>query len=247
MKTAGETSPFFRFMEKIRLSPRLQTIADMVEPNACIADVGTDHGYLVIRLLQDGAISDAVATDIRPGPLSRAESNARESGTTGIRFCLCDGLSAVSEDEADTIIIAGMGGENIAGILERAPWTKNRKRLLLQPMSRPEELRRFLSRSGYCIKEERLTEDGGKIYSVIRAEGGSPRLFNEAEYYTGIYDMVASQPLFSTFLERLIEKTEAALRGVSRSEKETDVSRAAHLRLVLTQLLEMREHFDKGI
>ena len=234
-------------MEKIRLSPRLQTIADMVEPCARIADVGTDHGYLVIRLLQDGKAASAVATDIRPGPLSRAEENARAYDVSSLRFCLCDGLDGVSEEEVDTVVIAGMGGENIAGILARAPWTRNQKRLVLQPMSRPEELRRFLAQNGYGITEERLTEDAGKLYSVIRAEGGQPRSFKEAEYYTGLYDMVSREPLFGRFLSGLIEKTELALKGVSRSEREVDIERAAHLRLILLQMQEMREFYDKSI
>ena len=232
-------------MESVRLSPRLETIADMVPSEARLADVGSDHGLVPIRLILDGRISSAIASDIRPGPLTRARNNAREYGADHIRFVLCDGLSGISPDETDTIVIAGMGGETIASILEAAPWVRDGKTLILQPMSRPEVLRRELARLGIRIGEERLAEERGKIYTVIGARGGEPLVLSEAEYYAGPFALLAREPLYARLTERLIEKTGAALDGLSRSEERADPVRREHLRTVYGQLLRIRARLSE--
>ena len=105
--------------------------------------------------MQNGVAVSAVATDIRPGPLSRAEALRRELGIASMRCVLCDGLEGVAPHEADTVIVAGMGGENIAEILYKAPWTASETLLLLQPMSRPEALREALNVSGIAVHNGR--------------------------------------------------------------------------------------------
>ena len=139
-----------------KLPPRLAAIAALVPDGARLADVGTDHALLPIRLLLDGKIQSAVATDIRPGPLSRAKENAYAAGVQDLSCVLCDGLTGVSPDSADTVVIAGMGGENIAAILRAAPWACRNTLCILQPMSRPEELRAALPSLGLTIRAERL-------------------------------------------------------------------------------------------
>lgn len=131
-----------------KLPPRLAAIAALVPDGARLADVGTDHALLPIRLLLDGKIQRAVATDIRPGPLSRARENAYAAGVQDLSCVLCDGLTGISPDSVDTVVIAGMGGENIAAILRAAPWACRNALCILQPMSRPEELRAVRRRSG---------------------------------------------------------------------------------------------------
>ena len=105
-----------------KLPPRLAAIAALVPDGARLADIGTDHALLPIRLLLDGKIQSAIAADIRPGPLSRAKENACAAMVTNLSCVLCDGLTGISPDSVDTVVIAGMGGENIAGILRAAPW-----------------------------------------------------------------------------------------------------------------------------
>ena len=218
----------------------------MVENGVRLADIGTDHGYLVIRLLQDGIVSGAVAADIRPGPLSRARENVREAGAEGVSFRLCDGLAGISPEEADTIVIAGMGGETIAGILDRAPWTKMDKQLLLQPMSRAEILRKFLAENGYRILEERIVEDAGKLYSVLRAVGGESEAYNESEYRVGRYDLICRERLFLPLIEQQEKKISTALKGLAISDREEDQARRQYLGLVLSQLMEMREKYAES-
>ena len=98
-------------MRRLELSPRLQTVADLVRPGARVADVGTDHAYLPAALLLEGRIPFAIAADLRQGPLERARATVREYGLTGkAAFRLCDGLRGIRPDEVDAIAIAGMGG-----------------------------------------------------------------------------------------------------------------------------------------
>ena len=105
----------------MELSPRLRSVAGLVPPGARFADVGTDHAYLPVWLLQQGIIEHALVSDLRPGPLDRARSTAARYGLAErMEFRLCDGLSGIAPAEADTIAIAGMGGETIAAILAGA-------------------------------------------------------------------------------------------------------------------------------
>ena len=233
-------------MDKITLSPRLDAIAALVPNGARIADVGTDHALLPVKLLLSGRCSSAVATELRPGPLSRAKSNAEKYGVEKIRFILCDGLEEIRPGEVDTVIIAGMGGENIAGILERAPWTNDGVTLLLQPMSRPEELRRFLCSAGFEITSERLVMDSGRIYSVICARGGEPASYTEAELYTGRYEQISGEALFLPLLSGWEEKFGTALNGLARSGKEEDAGRRAKLSTVRKQIAEMKRRYTEG-
>lgn len=133
-----------------RLGNRLALCASMVREGTKLADVGTDHAYLPIWLARKGRVSSAIAADVKPLPLRSAEQNIRryyveEQVTTR----LSDGLRALSPDEADDIVLAGMGGELIIRLIGEAPWLKaGDKRLILQPMTSAEELRRFLERRG---------------------------------------------------------------------------------------------------
>ncbi len=113
-------------METIRLSNRLQAVASWIAPCGTVADVGTDHGYLSVWLLQTHTAQRVIASDIHAGPLDRARRSAAEySLENAIRFELCDGLQFAGADAADTVVIAGMGGETIIAILEGAAWTKD--------------------------------------------------------------------------------------------------------------------------
>ena len=127
----------------LELTPRLRQIAAWVRQGAHLADVGTDHAYLPVWLTLQGRVASAIASDLRRGPLDRARETGRRYGVGDrITFRLGNGLAAVAPEECDTIVIAGMGGENIAQILAAAPWTADgRHTLLLQPQSRAEALR----------------------------------------------------------------------------------------------------------
>lgn len=155
-----------------QLNPRLKAAADFVRNGKKFVDVGTDHAYLPIWLLKSGTCPQAIATDLREGPILQATHNAfRYRVQSRLILRQCDGLASVRPEEADDIAIAGMGGELIAAILERAPWVRDaRKRLILQPMTAAEELRRYLCENGFAILQERAVRDGNHVYTVMLAQ-----------------------------------------------------------------------------
>ena len=154
-------------MRELQLQPRLKLLADLVPQGARLTDVGTDHGYLPVYLLQRGKIQQAIASDVGREPLEHARRTATEYGIRGIDFRLCDGLSGVAKEETDTIVIAGMGGDTIVSILSATPWTKRNTLLLLQPMTKTEMLRQWLADNGYAFQLERLVWDKGNLYPIL--------------------------------------------------------------------------------
>ena len=161
-------------MEAVRLTPRLQAIADQIVSGARRADIGTDHAHLPIWLMEHGGIASAVASDIRDGPLARAEENAAKHGCLDrISLRLGAGLDKVRPEECDVISIAGMGGETIVDILAAAPWTAAGDHLLLlQPMTMAAELRCWLWANGYAIRRESLCREEHRRYVVLTVRGG---------------------------------------------------------------------------
>ena len=154
------------------LDKRLLSCADFVRAGAVFADIGTDHGYLPLFLLREGRIQRAYLSDVNRGPLSSAERNAESEGLLDkCEFILADGALALSGKGITDYAICGMGGELIARIINDAPhlFTKG-VRLILQPMTKQETLRRFLVKNGFSIVGERFSFDSGKYYATIAAE-----------------------------------------------------------------------------
>lgn len=160
--------------KRIELSKRLKLITSFVEDGAVVADVGTDHGYVPIWLVEEGVAAGGIAMDVNPGPLERAQCHIAARGLTDrIRTRLGDGLSALSPKEADTVIIAGMGGPLMVRILSEGLETARRmKRLILSPQSEIWSVREFLERQGFAVEDEAMTEEDGKYYTVICARFG---------------------------------------------------------------------------
>ncbi len=156
------------------LSPRLTLCAQLTRPGASVADIGTDHGYLPIWLLKTGRCPRAVAADINEGPLGAARANgARYGAGEGLRFLLSDGLRALGPEDAEDIVIAGMGGELMLRMIGETPWLRDPgKRLILQPMSWAPQLRQGLWGLGFPIIEERACVDGGRAYSAFSVSFG---------------------------------------------------------------------------
>lgn len=228
-------------MKQLELSPRLALIAGWVPPGAKLADVGTDHAYLPVWLTLHGRVASAIASDLRKGPLERARATGRTYGVEGIDFRLGDGLAFIRPDEADTIVIAGMGGENIAAILAAAPWTADgRHTLLLQPQTRAEELRRFLMDHGYAITREALVCDRGTIYPVMEAGAGEMTL-SLGQLWGGA--KLLRDPLGDRYIIEKIIRLQGAVAGLNRSAEPADRQKADGLRDILTALLAMREEW----
>ena len=164
-------------MNKPNLDARLLAAAKFVREGAYACDIGTDHAYLPVYLVLIGRASRALAPDINKGPVMRAKESVAKYGVNDkIDVVLSDGLRGAEGYPVTDIIIAGMGGELIAHIVESAPHLRDKSvRLILQPMSRQEHLRRALYRLGYFIVGERYSLTDGKRYVCICAEfSGNP-------------------------------------------------------------------------
>ncbi len=211
----------------LRLSPRLRCIAEGVPQGACLADIGTDHGFLPAYLLQSGRIARAIASDINAAPLESARRTAARCGVSDrMEFRLCAGLDGFAPDDADTVVIAGMGGETILTILENAPWLlESEIALRLQPMTRTEALRPWLVENGYRIDGERLVLDRGTIYAVLSVSPGEGKALSRAEIWCGAD--TRHEALYGAYARDRIRKLEEAAAGVRRAkDKDREALRA---------------------
>lgn len=232
---------FLYIMKSVKnLPPRLAAIASRVPRGVALADVGTDHALLPLWLLQRGIIPYAIATDIHEGPLQR--TCAALGNRADLRLVLCDGLDGVAAGEVGTIAIAGLGGENMADIIARAPWCREGCTLLLQPMSKAEILRRALHDMGYRIEREELVEDNHHVYPILLVRGGGDVPYTAAEYYTGRVTFLQRDPLFPEHLERQIRRLEASVDGFERADR---AGECAELKETLRELYKMRR-IDHG-
>ena len=158
-------------MKNFTLDGRLSSAAKFVRQGARFADIGTDHAYLPIFLLESGRIDCAVCSDINEGPLASAKENALAAGVYDkIDFTLANGADGLIDKDITDVAICGMGGELIAEIIRRAGFLrKENVRLIMQPMSRFSHLRRELSGLGYEIEDEEYSASHGKLYVTFCA------------------------------------------------------------------------------
>ena len=176
----------------MQLSLRLSAIADMVTTGNRLVDVGCDHGYLPVYLIQQKKIPSAIAMDVRKGPLSRAKEHIRQYGLEEyIQTRLSDGLENLKAGEGDTLVIAGMGGPLMERILTDGQSVRDSfSEMILQPQSDIPHFRRFIQSQGFQIVEEKMVEEEGKFYPMMRVvrtcpEGdGNENLVSEAAPYT---------------------------------------------------------------
>lgn len=230
----------------VRLSKRMEAVAALVQAVAVLADVGTDHAYVPIALVKRGLVDHAIAMDIGEGPLSRARANIEAEGLAGrIETRFSDGLAGLSPGEADTVLIAGMGGELMMRILaEGADVCVRAEALVLQPQSDIPKVRGFLRLHGYRIEAEDLVCEDGKFYPMMRAryssgpcaEGDSCRTPVEDHY--GPLLLRERHPLLPRYLERErreLERIIGQLGAQAVSEKNAERMRKVQERLLLNR------------
>ena len=231
-------------MEKeLQLQPRLQCIASLVPQGARLADVGTDHGYLPVWLLQHGRIESAIASDINALPLDHARATAREYGVTErMDFRLCPGLAEIKAEECDAIAIAGMGGETILGILEAAPWThEGVHTLILQPQSAGQALRQYLAEHSFAIEREALARDGHFFYTVLRAKKGHMPPLSPGQQYASPQLLRADGPLLGPYLARIETALAGTVLGLQRAD---EPEKLRYYETALAEIREMRKQHD---
>ena len=231
---------------KIPISKRLLCCAGMVDAGARVADVGCDHGYLGIYLLQTGAASFVAALDLRPEPLEKARRNAARFGMEQrMFFAVCDGLSALGPGTVDTVICAGMGGDTIAGILSACPWAQDPAiTWILQPQSSGIDLRRWLGDHGYRLLEEQLVRDGGFLYSVLNVRYGGGVPVTPGRQYVSEPLLRNDPELVRAYLGRVIRGIRRAVEGLAMAKSEEEVVRRDYYEAALREVLEMEAAYE---
>lgn len=230
---------------RMHLTPRLRTIMQQVPDGARIADIGTDHALIPAALLRRGKIESAVASDIRQGPLESAARTAQQFGLSErISLRLGAGLRTVEPSDADTIIIAGMGGETIAQILEDDPWALSGEHLLLlQPMTAQPYLRQYLAAHGGTIEKETLCREGKRMYTVLTVRGGGEKV-DKALSDCCISGALLRDPLAVEYLAKLLEREEkiaASLKTAKHQKPEELALHQANVRVLTDALHQIRK------
>ena len=154
---------------QIKLSPRLEEIAKLIPQASRVADIGTDHGYMAIYLLQEGIVDRLIVSDINKEPLKIAKNNVSHYGLSDrVEFRLGNGLDILNPNEVDLVIISGMGGILISDILEAgANIIKDIGALVLQPMTKQKHLRKYLISRNFTIEKDLLVKESNRIYEII--------------------------------------------------------------------------------
>ena len=204
------------------ISKRLSIVASFVPQGAILLDVGSDHAYLPIELVESGKIERAIAGEVVVGPYQSALKNVKAHGLSEkIQVRLANGLAAFEEaDQVSTITIAGMGGRLIATILEEGlDKLANVERLILQPNNREDELRVWLQAHGFQIVTESILEEAGKFYEILVVEAGEMTL-SDSDIRFGPFLSKELSHVFVQKWQREASKLEFALSQIPEKNHE---------------------------
>jgi tRNA (adenine22-N1)-methyltransferase len=226
----------------MRLTPRLAAIAELIPPGSTVADIGTDHAYLPLYLVQEQISQRVVASDINSAPLQQArETVAAFNCLQKIDLRQGDGLNVIQvQDQINTVVIAGIGGENIIKILEGGrEKLKSVERLILQPMKESGALRLYLAHNGYALVRESLALEGRRLYEIIMAK---PGLENETDLFRlslGPRLLEVKPPLLPLLLREKIRKLRIVHRSLQRARQENVSDKLQEVEKTLAHLEEV--------
>ena len=215
----------------MQLSKRLQAVARLVTPGSRLADVGTDHGYVPIWLFEQGQILSAIAMDLRNGPLERAREHIQMHGLDAhIETRLSDGLDKLLPGEADSIVIAGMGGMLVVKILSQGQkLLSSVKELILQPQSDLDAVREYLHRTGFVIVKEDMIFEDGKYYPMMKAVHGDNTDDRKIWFLYGRLLLENRHPVLKSYLEKEYDGCCKLLEKLSRTSTEVAKHRCEEL------------------
>ena len=225
---------------RVRLSPRLQMVADMVRKGVTVADIGTDHAYIPVYLLQNKICPGAVAADLREKPLENARATIQACGLDKeIKICLSNGLDNIQAHEAADVIFAGMGGDLIAELAGRAVWLKDSaKHLILQPMTHAETVRAFLCGRGFKILSENACFEDNRCYIAICAayDPCVSKVYPPAYYYLGELPACGNAAA-REYISRLYKRLKKRADGLDKSGQNPE--EAVALREIIREIPEV--------
>lgn len=246
---------------EVVLSARMEALTRMVSKGSRVCDVGCDHGWVSIYLVQQGISPRVLAMDVRPGPLSRAQEHIRQQGLEAyIETRLSDGVAALAVGEADTVICAGMGGKLMQRILEegREKLVLMRE-LILQPQSELSAFRAYLRRAGYVTVAEDMVYEDGKYYPMMKVAPGKRQAVEEIADRHALEDrfgrllltgrhpalrqyLLAAQENNRQILERLRQSAADGGRTAGRRRELEEEQRLIYLALEQFGIAEQGEH-----
>mgnify|MGYP000774621487 CR=1 FL=1 len=216
----------------------MKAVASMVTAGYTLCDVGTDHGYVPIALVQSNIIPKAIAVDINKGPLERANEHIRANGLTEqITTRLSNGLEAIHDGEVDSIVIAGMGGELVIHILTAGETVcRSAKELILQPQSEVSKVREYVRNTGYKIVDEDMILEDGKYYpmmSVTKKETAMPldnpyRNAKDIDFLYGAYLLKEGHPVLQDYLKREAQIYRELLEKLSAISDRPEIQKRIH-------------------
>lgn len=230
----------------MQLSKRLEMVASFVTEGNRLVDVGTDHGYIPIYLVKKGKVSKAIAMDVNKGPLERAKANIRTNGLEDrIKTRLSDGLMKLKKDEADTVVIAGMGGNLIIKILDEGEEIlKSVKELVLSPQSELPLVRKYLYDKGYSIIEETILKEDGKYYVVMKTIRKKQELFEEVFFCYGEYLLKRADPILKEFLLKEERSFYNIEKELLKQNSEASRTRLNEIRRQINSIKEAMKYYE---
>lgn len=205
----------------MNIGSRLETIGRLVPQGSVVADVGTDHAYLPVWLIEQGRIERAIAGDIAAGPCQAARSTVAQHGLQEqVAVRMGSGLAVVQPGEASCITIAGMGASTMIAILEADMAVAEAADLLiLQPMAGAASLREWLCTHGWQLVDEELVDDAPHFYEIICAKRGASKAYSAAVYAVGSVLLAKQHPLLGKQLARQLTTVKQLLANMGRSER----------------------------
>lgn len=234
----------------MNLKNRLDAVLLMAEGGGTLLDVGCDHAYLAIEALKRNIADKVIASDVNKGPLLKAKENVEKAGLLSkIDLRLGSGIEVIKEYEADTVVIAGMGGILISEILGKNPaLSKTVKKFILQPMNSKEDLRRYLLSEGYNIEYETICRERGKIYSIFSVTP-NPRKPYEKEifYHTG--NLLNLKNTDKELVFEYLLKTENKFLKIKenlKSAKEKNEPQSEYIEKLLEEILWLKSEILKN-
>ena len=212
----------------MNLSKRLKMVADMVRCGSKVADIGTDHGYLPAHLIRSGKCPCGIAADLRTGPLENAKETLRIYGVEDkVQLRLSDGLDSVFSHECDDIVFAGMGGTLIAELIGRTEWLKDQtKRIIVQPMTHSEDIRRFFVTNGFKIIREEACQDDRNYIAICAEYSGEIDVKDDLYYYIGCHPLKGNEASLNYAkkqISRLKKRAEALEKANIQSSEKTQL------------------------
>lgn len=233
----------------MELSNRLLEIVKFVPKDSSVADIGTDHGYIPVHLIQHNISKKVIASDISPGSLDKTiEYVSHLNLNDKITPKLGDGLDVLKPNEVDTVIIAGMGGILISKILEsNKEITETIENFIFQPMVASKELRQYLVNNGYSIVDESLAKEGRKFYEIIFAKRGRSSIQKDVYYEIGQKLVENNHPLLREFIEHKKSEIQEIISKLGNNDSNNTKSRYEELKYTLERYKEVEGEIESGL